>query len=129
RKQRLVEADQHEPFHEPTRSADWTRWTPRSRIVLKPFNNCGGLHAPLRILLPGMQETLRQNSVSGGLRRRRGALPILRQQESRAALVGLLRYHLQKERVTPLTRRHLCASTNSRTAHSRSTAPPMTTMS
>src|SRR2546423_1176314 len=61
-----------------------------------------------------MQETLRQDAVFGGLRRRRGAVSILRQQESRAALVGLLRYHVQKERVTPFPGRHLCTGAYSR---------------
>src|SRR5438309_5567227 len=64
-----------------------------------PSNPLGGPYASLRVLLPEMQEILRQDIVSCGLRRRRGSVPTLRQQECRAALVGLLRHHLQKKRL------------------------------
>src|SRR6266849_4069928 len=73
--------------------------TQGSRILSSPFKTVGGPYAPLRILLPCLQEILRQDSVSRGLRGRRGAVPALRQQERRAALVRLLRHHLEEERL------------------------------
>src|SRR5882724_8749636 len=57
-----------------------------------------------------MQETLRQDSVSRGLRRRRGSVPALRQQEGRT-VVGLLGQHRQKGRSNTArqTLHQLCA--------------------
>jgi len=55
--------------------------------------------APLRILLPGLQEALLEDSVSRQSRGRQGGVPTLRQQACRAALVPLLRDHFEEERV------------------------------
>src|SRR5438876_3605673 len=71
--------------------------TEGARILLShPSKTVGGPHAPLRILLPRLQEDI--------LRRRRGPLPAVWEQERRAALVRLLRYHVEEECLKPASR-------------------------
>jgi len=57
------------------------------------------LRAPLRILLQRLQEALLKDPVARRLRRRGGPLPALRQQGSRAVLVGIQRHHVEEERL------------------------------
>src|SRR5438094_1669006 len=68
-----------------------------------PSKTVGGSHASLRIFVPRLPEILRQDSFTRRLRRGRNLMPALRQQGRRAAL-GLLRPHIQKERVRPAPR-------------------------
>src|SRR5207245_5935088 len=68
-----------------------------------PSKTVGGPHASLRVFVPRLPEILRQDSFTRRLRRGRNLMPALRRQGRRAAL-GLLRPHIQKERVRPAPR-------------------------
>src|SRR3989441_11425691 len=79
--------------------------TEGARILLShPSKTVGGPHAPLRILLPRLQEDILKDIGSRRLRRRRGPLPAVWEQERRAALVRLLRYHVEEECLKPASR-------------------------
>src|SRR5207245_10938325 len=68
-----------------------------------PSKTVGGSHASLRIFVPRLPEILRQDSFTRRLARGANRMAALRQQGRRAAL-GLLRPHIQKERVRPAPR-------------------------
>ena len=70
-----------------------------SRILPLPSKIVGGADAPLRILLPRLQEGIFESPVNSRLRRARSFVPTLRQQGSGAVLVRLLRPHFEKKRV------------------------------
>src|SRR5258708_38692825 len=71
---------------------------PSSRIL--PFTPCAEVeYAPLRILLPQLQETLLHSLVPRRLRRRGHPMPPLWQQGSRAVLVRLQCHHVEEERL------------------------------
>src|SRR5437899_12629022 len=81
----------------------WAGVEPARPLGLESFQSPPGdrrpPHAPLRVLLPRLQEVIFESPVAGRLRRGRSFVPALRQQRSGAALVRLLRHHLQEERV------------------------------
>src|ERR1700736_5357808 len=72
---------------------------PSSRILRFTPSAWKVEHAPLRILLPQLQETLLNGLVPRRLRGRGHPMPPLWQQGSRAVLVRLQCHHVEEERL------------------------------